>query len=151
MRAVVTAAVLLAARFAMLGERIAAQEPAAVAPGMRVRVAVSQPGAPRYVGIHHALTPDTLALQVENRLLVHAPVAIPVASIRGLEVSRARGFCTGIRVVCMAAGGAAGIAAGVVVADAVHGDLGGSDIGPGIGLFTIPVGFFAGIAVGGDR
>ena len=146
MRAAFLVAAQVAACLAAPIERSAAQEPAPVAPGARVRVAVSEPGAPRYIGVLDTLTPDTLALRVENRL-ARAPVAIPVASIRTLEVSRARGVCSGRRLACLVIGGAVGLGAGAAVPYVLGG--GWNYITMSAALLTVPVGLFAGISVGG--
>ena len=139
-------AACLGAHVAAPPARAAAQELRPVTPGSRVRVTVSRAGAPRYVGVLDTLTPDTLALRIENRL-ARRPVAIPVASVTSLEVSRRRGVCSGRRFTCLVVGGVAGIAAGTAAAYVLGG-------GPGylagaIGLLTVPVGFFAGVGVGG--
>ena len=117
--------------------------------GSRVRVTVSAPDVPRYVGTLAALSGDTLALRPEARL-TRAPVAIPLASVRRLELSRGRGPCSGPgrRTTCLVVGGIAGIAAGAAVGYAVGGSSLPSRLS--VGLLSVPIGFLGGLAVGGS-
>ena len=145
---------LLLASFADLS----AQE-VLLAPGARVRVSVPTfnpttrlRGQARWVGTLVTLSADTLVLKPKDQ---SAPLAIPLASVTRLDVSRGRVSCTGRGILT---GSLASLALGLgLLASASPEDIG--DAPPAAGLiflavFTVPgavIGGIVGSKVGGER
>lgn len=81
-RTILAVALLLAAPVDLVAQR----EPV-VAPGDRVRVSAGGVFPGRLVGTVMSLTPDTFVLEIEGR---SQPLALPLASLETLQVSRGR-------------------------------------------------------------
>jgi hypothetical protein len=128
-----------------------AQQEPPVAPGDRVRVTAPNEVSGRFVGTVMKIGADTCVLEVEGRA---EALALPLASVTSLEVSRGRksnilkGAGIGLLI-----GGAVGIVAGVAAcsgdgceyAGATVGSLGA--IGAGVGLL---IGTSAGASSSGE-
>jgi hypothetical protein len=129
----------------------AAQEPAPLAVGQRVRVRVGETGR-LHAGTLAALRGDTLVLDRGPR----GPLALPLSSVMQLERSRGPGRCRrpGARLECVVLWTLVGAVAGSVIAYQATRctNCDSSGIGVILGLpVGAGVGFVVGAVIGGER